>query len=283
MEQAVRGEEGIRLSQVRAAKRMRPGRFARYQRAACIAVGTAALWLVTGGVGDAQSARIQAPFDPTGYWVSLITRDWRFRMIVPGRGEYEGVPLSLASKQFADAWRPTQDESAGKQCEAYGAGVVMLVPERLRISWQDDETLQVQTDAGMQTRLLHFDRTGVPGAERSWQGYSSATWVLHQVKPIGPNPVPQDARHFGILKIITTDMLAGLIRKNGLPYSDQSTLTEYWQLPRDPATQMQYLIDTASLHDPVYLIRDYYYTATFQQESGGAKWEPTACTLTSTP
>lgn len=231
------------------------------------------------------TGRAQAPFDPGGYWVSLVTRDWRFRMVVPGRGEYQGIPLSLAGKQFADSWNALADESAGKQCEAYGAGVVMLVPGRLLISWQDDETLKVQTDAGMQTRLLHFGAAGTrPEPPRSWQGYSTAAWMLHHTYQIGVGePVPVENQRFGSLKVTTNDMLAGILRKNGVAYSDQSVLTEYWDVQRDPASQVQYLIDSATLHDPIYLVGDYYYSATFQKEMDGSKWHPTPCSLTATP
>jgi hypothetical protein len=231
------------------------------------------------------SPKAQAPFDPSGNWVSLITRDWRFRMVVPGRGEYQGMPLSLAGKKFADSWNAAADESAGKQCEAYGAGVTMLVPERLLISWQDDQTLKVQTDAGMQTRLLHFVAPGAqPETPRSWQGYSTAAWMIHHISTLGPGDVlPVENEHFGSLKITTNDMLAGILRKNGVAYSDQSTLTEYWAMQRDPVSQLQYLIVTAALHDPVYLVSDYYYTATFLKETDGSKWHPTPCSLTATP
>jgi hypothetical protein len=250
-----------------------------------------------GGIGAAPSAAVgqepampqtgkaQAPFDSSGYWVSLITRDWRFRMVVPGRGEYQGIPLSLANKQFADAWNPSADEAAGKQCEAYGAGVIMLVPERLLISWQDDDTLKVQTDAGMQTRLIHFNASGNHAdSARSLQGYSAATWMIHHTYQVGVGePMPAENQRFGSMKITTTGMLAGILRKNGVVYSDQSLLTEYWDVQRDPASQIQYLVDSATLHDPVYLVGDYYYSATFEKEMDGSKWHPSPCSLTAMP
>ncbi len=242
--------------------------------------------LPTAPQGPPPTPRAQAPFDPTGYWVSLVTEDWRFRMVVPGRGEYSGISLSLAAKQFADAWTPGPDEAAGKQCEAYGAAVVMVVPERLHITWKDDDTLQVQTDAGLQTRSLHFGPMQEPLPERSWQGYSHATWLMHQGPPnIGAGPPAQAGppKRYGQLKVTTNDMLAGLIRKNGMPYSDQSALTEYWELDSDPATQMQYLIVSATLDDPVYLIGNYSYTAQFEKEQDDSKWAPTPCTLTAMP
>lgn len=160
----------------------------------------------------------------------------------------------------------------------------MLLPTRLRISWQDAETLQVKTDAGMQTRLLHFQPVEtLAGAPASWQGYSQANWTPHEVPvpPAGTPAAPQGP--FGTLKILTNNLLPGLLRKNGLPYSGQTSLIEYWALQRDPITQTEYLLVTVALTDPVYLQRPYYYTATFLKEPDDSKWNPTPCTLTAVP
>ncbi len=270
-------------------------------------IATGAVHAQPPGAGGAPpSAQAQAPFDLSGYWVSLVTRDWRMRMLVPGRGEYRGIPLTLAAKQFADAWTPDRAEAAGAQCEAYGAGVLMLIPERLHISWADDQTLQVQTDAGMQTRLLHFT-PGAPG-DKSWQGYSKAAWTVKAMRgpPPGGGGAPNSGfglaaaggllngpppaagaappAPWGYLTIATNNMLPGLIRKNGLPYSGAATLLEYWQLIADPAdASTSYLIDTAALSDPTYLQRPFHYTATFKKESDGSKWNPSPCTLRAAP
>lgn len=225
-----------------------------------------------------------APFDPSGYWVSLVTRDWRFRMVVPGPGEYQGIAINAASKNYADAWNAAADEAAGKQCEAYGAAALMLVPERLHISWQAEKTLKVETDAGMQTRLMNFQPSPTPVAA-SLQGYSLAEWQMHQSSQVGPPGAggAEGTSPYGALKIVTTNLQGGLLRKNGVPYSDQAILTEYWELHEDPIDKTTYLIDTAGLHDPKYLMADYYYTATFEREADGAKWHPTPCSLTSAP
>lgn len=161
----------------------------------------------------------------------------------------------------------------------------MLIPGRLRIAWKDEQTLQVEMDAGMQTRLLHFKPdTASDTTHRSWQGYSAAQWIPHKVVPMLARPGPSlESTQFGSLKIITDKLLPGLIRKNGLPYSDQASLTEFWKVYQDPVTQIHYLIVTAALRDPQYLTREYYYTATFQKESNGSKWNPTPCDLMTTP
>src|SRR3974377_128651 len=108
---------------------------------------------------DAQppTPKAAAPVDFTGYWVSVVTEDWLYRMVTPKKGDYSSVPLNAEGRKIADAWDPTKDEAGGNQCKAYGAPSLMRIPGRIHISWQDDSTLKVETDAGTQTRLLHFN------------------------------------------------------------------------------------------------------------------------------
>src|SRR5215475_11861388 len=94
--------------------------------------------------------------DLTGYWVSLVTEDWRFRMVTPEPGDYASVPVNTVGRKIADNWDPAKDEAAGDQCKAYGVAAIMRVPGRIRISWADDDTLKIDTDAGKQTRMLYF-------------------------------------------------------------------------------------------------------------------------------
>lgn len=247
--------------------------------------------LAGAGATGAQTsnARSQAPFDLSGYWRSLVTEDWSYRMVLPQRGDYVGVPLSLAAKQFADSWNRAADEAAGKQCEAYGAGAIMLIPEHLRIQWQDENTLKVQSDAGMQTRLLRFtsERSSEPA---SWQGQSAAHWILQPPeqggdlsrKALGFNIASkQKSVPMGQLGIETTDMLPGLLRKNGLPYGDRAHLKEYWEVDddSDPDHPEQLLVDTGVLSDPVYLHDDYYFNAVFEKLTDASQWHPSPCSL----
>ena len=92
----------------------------------------------------------------TGYWVAVITEDWPLRMLTPPKGAYIAVPMTPEARKIADAWDPAADQAAGNQCKAYGAGAIMRMPGRLHITWQDDTTLKVDTDAGTQTRLFSF-------------------------------------------------------------------------------------------------------------------------------
>jgi hypothetical protein len=218
-----------------------------------------------------------------------VTEDWQYRMVVPRRGDYAGVPLNLPAKQFADSWNKAADVAAGKQCEAYGAGAIMLVPEHLHIQWQDGNTLKVQTDAGMQTRLLRFG--AAPRADAaSWQGDSSAEWMLQPPIPLGNfqrsllgfKQALSDtgsSKNTGQLRIQTRNMLPGLLRKNGVPYSGKARLLEYWEVDTDPVTSQQLLVDTGVLSDPVYLHEDYIFTSVFEKLADATQWHPQTCSL----
>src|SRR6185436_9027347 len=90
----------------------------------------------------------------------------------------------------ADLWDPAKDEASGNQCKAYGVGNIMRMPGRLHITWQDDQTLKLEFDAGTQTRLLHFEGSAPAGAEPTWQGYSTAQWEIGGQQPLDRNGIP---------------------------------------------------------------------------------------------
>src|SRR6516225_7723259 len=116
--------------------------------------------------GPPRTPKDSAPIDLTCYWVSIVSEDWRFRMLTPQKGDYPDItPLNDAGKKIADAWDPAKDEAAGEQCKGYGAGNMMRIPERLHITWNNDTTLKIETDAGMQTRLLRFGKPEPPSGQ----------------------------------------------------------------------------------------------------------------------
>src|SRR6267378_3430649 len=124
------------------------------------------------GAGPAPTPKASAAIDLTGYWVSVVTEDWKFRMVTPNKGEYGGVPLTPEGRRVADTWDPAKAEAAGTQCKSYGAPAIMRVPGRLHVTWENDNTLRIDTDAGTQTRLFHFGAAQPPAGEPTWLGYS---------------------------------------------------------------------------------------------------------------
>jgi hypothetical protein len=222
----------------------------------------------------AQAPQAAATVDLTGDWVSVVTGDWKFRMVTPNKGVFEGLPLNAEGRRIGGTWDPKQDAAAGEQCRAYGAGNIMRVPGRLRIKWESSDTLRIDTDAGTQTRLLKFGPPvkpgeGIPsGGEPSWQGSTHAEWH----KPAGPAA----AGTGGSLKAVTTGLKPGYLRKNGAPYSDATVLTEYYERQTAPNGD-SWLIVTQIVKDPKYLIRPYITSANFKKIPDGQGWNPTPC------
>lgn len=209
-----------------------------------------------------------APEDLTGYWVSLVTEDWRYRMLTAPVGDFQAVPLSEAGKKLAEAWNPAADEASGNQCKAYGAAGLMRMPGRLHITWADPSTLRIDFDAGTQTRLFHFDGKPPAAGPPEWQGYTAANWVL-----LGNG---REAPQGGYLKAETTRMKPGYLRKNGVPYSATATMTEYFTRTTEPSG-VSYLFVTTVVLDPVYLSSPFVTSTHFKKLADDSGWRPTPC------
>jgi hypothetical protein len=218
------------------------------------------------GRGAPPAGREAAAIDLTGYWVSVIVEDWKWRMVTPNKGVYEAIPLNPVGRKVADGWDAARDEAAGEQCRSYGAANIMRVPGRLRISWQTDNVLRIDTDAGTQSRLFHFAAAPKPGAP-SWQGHSLARWEY------GPG---RGQARVGNLKVVTTNLRPGYLRKNGVPYSAGTTVTEYYDVNTLPNGDL-WMTVTTKVDDPQYLARHYLTTSDFKKLPDAAGWTPTSC------
>ena len=227
-----------------------------------------------GGAAAPAAAQEIAPIDLTGYWVSIVNEDWRWRMVTPAKGDYASVPINAEAKRIADLWDPAKDEAAGEQCKSYGAPAIMRVPGRLHITWQDPNTLKVETDAGEQIRLLHFGKGTPAGGAATWQGDSVATWERGSGGPV--MPVAGNAPRYGDLKVITKHIRPGYLRKNGVPYSANTTLTEYWDLNKERNGE-QWIEVTTLVDDPTYLQVEWATSLHFKKEPDGSKWDPAPC------
>jgi hypothetical protein len=224
-----------------------------------------------------QAARAAAPVDLTGYWVSVVTEDWRYRMVTPARGDHPSVPLNAAGNTLANSWDPAKDDAAGEQCRAYGAGGVMRAPGRLHITWQDDATLKIETEAGTQTRLLRFVSQGGADAAAGWQGQSVATWEVAGAARGGRGAAAPAGPRAGSLKVVTTRMRPGYLQKNGVPYSANAVLTEYFSRTVEPNGD-SWLILTSIVEDPQYLTGPFVRSTHYKRlPDNNTTWEPEVC------
>jgi hypothetical protein len=247
--------------------------------------------------GAGQTAKAAAPIDITGYWVALVTEDWRYRMLTAPKGDYYAIPLTPEARRVADTWDPAKDIAQGKQCLAYGAPAIMRQPARVHITWDNDAALKVEIDAGKQTRMLAFGAPRPPAGEATLQGQSAAQWQSPQITrfytskiaaqdpntpgfggqtPVGSNP-PDTRKLGGTLKVVTTNIRPGYLRNNGVPFSANAVLTEYYDIHRDAG--QEYLVITSIVDDPQYLYVPWVVSNHFRREPDGAKWDPQPCDL----
>jgi hypothetical protein len=226
-----------------------------------------------GPPGPPPTPRASAPFDISGQWVAVVSEDWRYRMTLPPKGDYGGIPLNPNGRRTADAWDPARDEAAGEQCRAYGVAALMRVPTRVRISWIDDQSLKIESDAGTQTRTIAF---GAPrGQGGDWQGLSVASWD-RSAPAVGGGFFPGGGARGGSLKVVTTKMKSGYLRRNGVPYSGDAVVTEYFDRFDVPGGDALLVVST-ELIDPTYLAQPYWTSSHFRKQADTSGWNPTPC------
>ena len=211
--------------------------------------------------------------------MSVVTEDWRWRMVTPIKGDFASLPLNPEGRRVGLLWDPAKDEAAGDACRGYGAPAIMRVPGRLHITWQDERTLKIEADAGTQTRLLHFGGRPPAQAKPSWQGYSAAQWE-QPVRGTG-TPLPGlGATRQGTagrsLEVVTTQLRPGYLRKNGAPYTGNAVVSEYFDLSKERNGDTWFVVTTI-VDDPQYLTEPFVTSTDFKKQSDAAGWNPMPC------
>jgi hypothetical protein len=258
-----------------------------------VATNAAAQFVRGAPSGPSVPPRELAPEDLTGVWVSVVNEDWHHRMMPPVKGDYASVPLTPAGRALADQWDPVADIAAGNECRSYGAPGVTRMPGRMRISWEDDYTLKLEFDAGMQTRLLHFERPARPGAAAApampgpagttLQGHSVARFAKQlQSRGFFGGPTGTAAPTPGTraaIEVKTTNLSPGYLRKNGIPYSANTLLTEYLDRFDLPGGAPWLLLSTI-VEDPQNLFQRFIVSSQFKKEPNDSNWNPRPCSAT---
>ena len=242
--------------------------------------------------GPPATAKARAPIDLTGYWTAVITEDWHTRMLTAPKGDFGSgppgaivnpnsgpigvgtnpalqgnIPYNTTGAQAALKWDPAKDEAEGNACKAYGAAGIMRQPTHLHITWQDDNTLRLEADYGTQSRLFHFTSTAA-GPEPSMQGHSAALWIIMGGRGI--------IERGGSLKVVTTRLKSGYYWKNGMPYTGNAVLTEYFRIMKLPDASTWIRL-TQLVEDPEYLAQPYIVNYQFKKLPDGSSWNPTSC------
>jgi hypothetical protein len=249
--------------------------------AAAIAV---AVFIATSGVaaqrgagpGGPQTARTRGPVDFTGTWVSVVTEDWRWRMVTPPIGDTASLPLNERGRSAAAAWDLARDKTEDALCKAFAGPGLMRQPTRIRIDWEDGDTLKLEFDAGRQVRRFEF--TPQPQAEPSLQGYSEAQWFRQtQSRGVFGGRTPSEG---GSLVVRTTQLTGGYLRPNGVPFSERATVKEFFNTFTLPGEAGTWLVVTTVVNDPEYLAAELLMSSQFKKEASRSSWNPRACDIT---
>lgn len=243
--------------------------------------------LLSGALSDSVRipGRTGAPVDLTGTWVSIVNEDWRFRMVTPQIGDLANIPENEISREYAMNWTPALDQ--GNECRAYGAPAIMHEPGRIKISWEDDITLKLEFDAGLQTRYFYFDPS-VEADTPSRQGHSFAQWESPRGMQVGPGisnvvPIgmqfPRPEMVSNALLVVTNNLISGYLRKNGIQHSEQTQMREYFNLITI-ANGTTWLVVDSIVEDPTYLTTPWITSMNFKLEADDSKWNPQDCFVT---
>jgi hypothetical protein len=228
------------------------------------------------GPPDVRTPRERAAIDMTGQWVAVVTEDWRWRMVTPPIGDTASLPLNERGRSAAAAWDLARDKTEDALCKAFAGPGLMRQPTRIRIDWEDGDTLKLEFDAGRQVRRFEF--TPQPPAERSLQGYSEAQWFRQtQSRGVFGGRTPSEG---GSLVVRTTQLTGGYLRPNGVPFSERATVKEFFNTFTLPGEAGTWLVVTTVVNDPEYLAAELLMSSQFKKEASRSSWNPRACDIT---
>jgi hypothetical protein len=231
-----------------------------------------------GGPAPVRSAgREGALIELTGQWVSVITEDWRWRMVTPPKGDTASVPLTPAGRTRAEAWDLDADRSRGQLCRAFGPPGLIRQPGRVRIRWENATTLLLEFDAGRQIRRFHFGTPPSRGG-RTLQGHSEARW-FRQPQNRGVFGRGGGQARGGSLHVVTSNLTAGYLRPNGVPYGDRAVVKEFFDTFTLPGEGGTWLIVTTVVNDPEHLSQEFVISSQFKKESDTSGWNPRPCDI----
>ena len=192
--------------------------------------------------------------DLSGYWAPILTEDFELRTMGARKGDYGGIDLNQAGREAADRYAAghPDDGYLFSQCGPHGPPAILFTDTRLYIT-RDDKTLTMQLEAEGRTREFHLG-TVPAGSGLTWQGRSTA---FEEGK--------------SLLTVITRDMQPGLLRDNGVPYSDQAVLTEHFTRHDDLFTVI------VVVEDPEYLTAPFIKSTSFRRIQRPADWNMGSC------
>jgi len=205
-----------------------------------------------------------SPVRHPGYWVSVVTEDWRFRHGDSPKGIYTGVSLNAEGRKIADAWDPANDEATGEQCRATGLRTSCGCPDAFT-SLQDEQTLKIETDAAKQT--VCYISIAIRGRGEIGRVFRKR----HGTDPVGPR-----YRSSRFSEGCHDQPQAGILAKEGVPYSASAVLTEYFDRVIEPTARRNLAITSTVRIQCIWRSRSSRHSH-YKKQTDSSGWNPTPC------
>jgi hypothetical protein len=204
-----------------------------------------------GGVEAAAAATRGTVTDLAGSWANRLHEDWIERAPGPHIGDYSGLPINDEARAYADLYQVSMQNMPERQCILYTSQYIVMGPQNLRIEPEVDPisgaivALHMTGTVDRAPHTVWMDGRPHPSknAPHTAGGFSTGAW------------------QGGMIVAQTTHLKAGLVWRNGVPHSDQATITEYY------ARHGDLLTITMILTDPIYYEEPFIRNATFELDS----------------
>jgi glyoxylase-like metal-dependent hydrolase (beta-lactamase superfamily II) len=190
--------------------------------------------------------------DFSGWWTANLQEDSGERGAGPELVDYGGIPINEAGRLWALSYDTSRLTSRFHQCDGYVAPYSVRAIGNTRVWEERDPKLHTpialhwysQTFEGH--RVIWLDGRPHPPAyaPHTWMGFSTGTWVGNA------------------LRVETTHLKQGWLRRNGLPESDQATLVEFFVRHGDHITYTSVITDPVYLSEPWIRTTDFYRNPT---------------------
>jgi hypothetical protein len=193
------------------------------------------------------AARASAQIDFSGEWAPRFWEDQPERVPGPELGDFLGIPISDAARLRAESWDASIQTLPEWQCRPHSADYIWRGPSNLRVSKEVDPVSREIVAFHAEwlrsvDRPIYLDGRPHPPADalHTWGGFTTAKW------------------EGDILTTTVTHLKEGYLRRNGLPRSDQATLTEHWIRNGD------FLTVVTIVNDPVYLTEPFIRSTDYE-------------------
>ena len=203
---------------------------------------------VPGRAGSAgAAARAAAQVDFSGEWAPRFHEDQPERVPGPELGDYLGLPINEAARLRADSWDASMQTLPEWQCRPHSADYIWRGPSPLTIRKEENPLTREITAFHAEwlrsiDNPIYLDGRQHPpdDALHSWGGFATGKW------------------EGDMLTVTVTHLKEGYIRRNGMPRSDQATVTEHWMRHGD------FLTVVTIVNDPVYLTEPFIRTTDYE-------------------